>query len=457
MVIQGGKGICFVRGKHITFCYNGWVSKIKNFHELGTTSLRRVALKIAEAGLLAIDTSAIIEKSIVVNDDSIVISGAAFKLSRKGGVYLIGVGKCSSEATLTINRILGEKLSGGIVLDVRVPEGASDSGKIKYYGGTHPFPSEKNVEVAKEIASFLKKLGEDDFVIFIISGGGSTLLCLPNEGNTCVEEETILKDLFSVGATIQEINTIRKHISMARGGWLAEYAYPARSVALIFSDVPGNNLEFIASGPTVRDDTTIKDAAKILEKYKVLESCKLAGCGLIETPKEDKYFERVTNVLAVSNEVALQAMKSEAEKLGFEASIVTDRIEGEAREVGINIIEILHKETKKVCLLYGGETTVTVDKKGRGGRNGELALSALRSVGEGELLMAVASDGRDNGPYAGAIVDLPGRQKAEELNLNIDEYLAGHNDASFFEQTGDYLMTGNTGSNVSDLLIAIKG
>ena len=411
-------------------------------------------MAIAESGLLAIDTKRVIEKNIKVEGDSVVVGGIPFKTDGKGKVCLIGVGKCSAEAALAAEEILGDKLSGGIVLDVREPEQIGT--KVKYYGGTHPFPSEKNTIVAKEIAEFLKKLDENDFVIFIISGGGSTLLCLPSEGNTCIEEEVILKQLFATGATIQEINTIRKHISHARGGCLAKYAYPARSVALIFSDVPGNDMSFIASGPTVKDETTVQDAAKILAKYKILESCKLTGCGLVETPKEDKYFEKVTNILAVSNILALEAMSSEAKNLGFQPKIVTDRIEGEAREVGQNVVETLHKEEKRTCLLYGGETTVTVDKKGRGGRLGELALSALRFVEEGELLAAVASDGRDNCEYAGAVADVSGRKKAEELNLNIEENLSNHNPAPFFEQTGDYIMTGHTGSNVSDLLIAIK-
>lgn len=403
---------------------------------------------------MAIDTGAVIENNVKTDGDSIIAGGVAFKTGEKGRVFLVGVGKCSSEAALAIEKILGDKLAGGIVLDVREPEQIGT--KVKYYGGTHPFPSEKNVEVAKEIADFLKKLDENDFVIFIISGGGSTLLCLPSEGNTCVEEELILKQLFAVGATIEEINTIRKHISHARGGCLAKYSYPARSVALIFSDVPGNDLSFVASGPTVKDETTIVDAANILAKYNVLAACKLTGCGLVETPKEDKYFEKVTNVLAVSNNLALDAMKNEAKKLGFEPKIVTDRIEGEARDVGESIVGALHKEPKRTCLLYGGETTVTVDKHGRGGRNGELALSVLRFVEDGELLAAVASDGRDNCEYAGAIVDLAGWQKAESLGLDIKEHLANHDPAPFFEQTGDYLMTGPTGSNVSDLLIAIK-
>lgn len=428
--------------------------KIQNSTKLEKTELRKSALAIAEAGFAAIDTRAALKKHLRVDGDRVTVGGVRFRVGGQGKLFLIGVGKCSSEAALAIEEIAGEKLSGGIVLDVRTPP--SRGGRVKYYGGTHPFPSEKNTAVAREIADFLKQLTKNDFVIFAISGGGSTLLCLPAEGNTCVEEELILKRLFSVGATIQEINTVRKHISEARGGFLAKYAYPARSVALIFSDVPGNDLGFVASGPTVKDDTTVKDAAEILRKHKILESCKLSGCGLIETPKEDKYFKKVTNVLAVSNTIALEAMRDEAESRRFKAKIVTDRIEGEAREAGEDIVRTLRKEPRRTCLLYGGETTVTVDKKGRGGRNGELALSALRFVEDGELLAAIASDGRDNGEYAGALADTLGRCKSEELKLQIAKHLANHDPAPFFERTGDYLMTGDTGSNVSDLIIALK-
>ena len=160
--------------------------KIKNLNELGTTSIRKTALKIVEAGLLAIDTSLIIEKKIRVDGDSVIIDGVPFRTSLKSKIYLVGIGKCSSEAAFAVENILLDKLSGGIVLDVREPEKIGT--RVKYYCGTHPFPSEKNTSITTEIVEFLKKLDENDLVIFIISGGGSTLLCLPNEGNTCIEE-----------------------------------------------------------------------------------------------------------------------------------------------------------------------------------------------------------------------------------------------------------------------------
>ena len=247
-----------------------------------------------------------------------------------------------------------------------------------------------------------------------------------------------MKRLIAVGATISEINTVRKHLSLLRGGQLLKYSYPARSVSLIFSDVPGNDLGFVASGPTVFDETTVKDAKKILDKYEIWEDCTTLGCGLLETTKDKKYFEKATNVLAVSNMLALKAMHDEAKRLGFEARIVTDRFEGEAREIGQNIVEDINRSPHNSGLLYGGESTVTIDHVGRGGRNCELALSALRFLGNNEGVVALASDGRDNGVYAGAIADKEGKEKADDLKLDIKQYLANHDSALFFEKTGLY-------------------
>ncbi len=431
--------------------------KIKNIHQLGTTPLREMALTIAEAGLSAIDTDSVVRSRIKRDGDSILVGGVPFRAG-SGRIFLFGVGKCSAEAAFAAESVLGDLLSGGIVLDVK--SCGANKGKIKYFKGTHPFPSQANVQATREMVNLLKNLEDRDLVIFIISGGGSTLLCLPidyeNGHDVWAEEEMILKRLFAVGADIYEINTVRKHLSLARGGHLARYVFPARLVSLIFSDVPGNDLSFVASGPTVRDETKIEDARKILEKYEIFENCSRPGCGLIDTPKDEKYFEKVTNILAISNVLALNAMYDEARKHGFKARIVTDRLSGESRDVGKKIVDEIRLEKARTCLLYGGETTVTVDKKGRGGRNGELALSALQYVEKGELVMPVASDGRDNGEYAGAIADFEGREKAERFSLDTEKYLLNHDPAPFFEQTGDYIMTGHTGSNVSDLIIALK-
>ena len=247
---------------------------------------------------------------------------------------------------------------------------------------------------------------------------------------------------------------MRKHISRARGGALAAAAYPAEVVSLIVSDVPGNDIAHIASGPTVLDVSTVADARAILARYDIASS---ANIECIETPKEQKYFERVTNVLFLTNQDALKAMRSEAAERGYAATIVNDRFTGEARDIGRDVVEKLHEAPEKTALLYAGESTVTLGMHpGIGGRNQEMALGALENIRAGELILPFASDGHDNTDYAGAIGDSVTRAHARALNLPIKEYLDSHRAYDFFTATGDALHTGYTGSNVSDLIIAMK-
>lgn len=426
--------------------------KIKNFNELAISDTRKAALEIAEAGLQAIDTDKILHEVVKLNGDLLSVKGEKFPLGNVGRIFVVGIGKCAMEAATALEDIFGNRLYGGIVIDTEVKHNLK---KIKALQGTHPLPSDENVVAARAVIALLKDLKEDDLVIFAISGGGSTLLCLPETG-TCVEEAEVIETLMRAGATIQEINTVRKHLSLARGGYLAKYAYPAQVISLIFSDVPGDNLEFVASGPTLKDHTTVEEAEEILAKYDVLKTCGIEKCGLVETPKEDKYFERVKNILAVSNTIALAAMEEKAKALGFATQICTTCLSGEARDVGIGFAKNLHKAPKKTAFLYGGETTVTVRGHGRGGRNLELALSAMREIKNGELIMTIASDGLDNGPFAGAICDTITKKAINERNFDLEAALDENSEYPLFEEVGHYLMTGDTGSNVSDLVIAVK-
>jgi glycerate-2-kinase len=245
-------------------------------------------------------------------------------------------------------------------------------------------------------------------------------------------------------------------LSLARGGFLAKYVYPAKVIALIFSDVPSNKLEFIASGPTIKDTTTVDDAKNILKKYKVESQIGFNIDFLIETPKQDKYFKNVENILFLSNKEALKAMADYARSLKYRAKIKTDQLKGEAQQIGRQIAFDIKKEKNKTVLIYGGETTVKIIGKGKGGRNQELALSALRFIDNNELVIAFASDGKDNSLVAGAIADIFTKKKAKKLNLDIEKYLANNDSYSFFQKTGDFVKTGDTGSNVSDLIIALK-
>ena len=425
--------------------------KIKNFQQLAVSNLRRTALEIVEAGLEAIDTAKVIQKNVRLEGEKLVVKEEHLSLKNIQRLLVVGVGKCSLEAAQALEKILQKRITDGIVLDVK--PGTLEH--LQVYAGDHPFPTQRNIEVTKKIIDLLSGLTEHDLVIFIISGGGSTLLCQPPD-LTSEDETNILGYLFKAGADIKKINAVRKHLSLARGGYLAQYAYPAKVISLIFSDVPGNNLEFVASGPTIKDKTTIKDAEKVIAEYNIKEHCQLPGVALVETPKDNKYFKKVKNIVIISNEVALKAMQQKAQELGFGAQIRTTNLSGEAREVGPAIAEELKKAAPKTALLYGGETTVTVTKAGKGGRNIELGLSALRFIENGQILIPVASDGRDNTDIAGAVCDMITKEKAQKRGFDLGEYLEENQSYKFFTQLEEHLNTGDTGSNVSDLIVVLK-
>jgi len=426
--------------------------KIKNFDVLAVSELRRVALNIVEEGLSSIDTAKALRNTVRLNGDVLRIEDESYSVKSLKRIFVVAVGKCSLESAVVLENILGDRLSEGVAVDVR-PGGYLK--RINYFRGTHPYPSEENVKAAKEVINLLSKVDQNDLVIFVISGGGSTLLCYP-EDSSYKEESSIVKSLIKAGVTIQEMNTVRKHLSLARGGFLAKYVYPAKAVALIFSDVPGDDIGFIASGPTVKDTTTIDEAAATLAKYDIFGKCSLENCGLIETPKDKKYFENVKNIIVISNSAALSAMENKAKELGFSVKVCDGSLIGEAREMGIKIARELHKLPSHTVLLYGGETTVTVRGSGRGGRNLEMALSAVEEVKENEVILPFASDGRDNGEFAGAICDIITREAIQKNKLDVQETLKENNGYPLFEKVGHYLFTGDTGSNVSDLAIAVK-
>jgi len=421
--------------------------KISNFNELAVNDLRKAGLLMAEAGLQAIDTKEAIKRAVFLRDEDLIIKDLKIPLSGFGRIFMVGVGKCALDATSALKDIFGDRLDGGFAYGIKPEEIPG----IEVLVGDHPFPSDKNAENSEKIRRFLEGLGENDFVIFVVSGGGSALLSDPKDFDAEKEKE-IMKKLFREGADIREINTIRKHISFVRGGNLAKAVYPAKAVSLIFSDVPGDTIEFVASGPTVKDTTTVADAEEVLRKYNI----EIEENGLMETPKDDKYFANVLNILLVSNNVALEAMAKQAEELGFRPEIMNDVMDGEAAEAGKKICETLREEPSQTVLLYGGETVVVVKGDGKGGRNQELALSALRFVKDDELILTLASDGRDNTEAAGAICDIISKTRAAEKGLDPEEYLERNDSFNFFERTRDQIITGPTGSNVADLVIAIK-
>lgn len=421
--------------------------KIKNFEQLAQSDVRKKALKIAEAGLEAIDTSKAVADAVSIKSGELFVKHQKFSLHDYKNIYVVAIGKCANEAARVLEQVLGDRIADGIAFDLK----KSKFKKLKSYAGKHPYPAQMNVDITEEIIKLLKPTTERDLVIFIVSGGGSTLLCSPDK-MFCQDEVKILQALFKAGANIKEINTVRKHISRARGGQLAKYAYPSRVVSLIFSDIPGNDLTMVASGPTYLDATTIEDAEAVLSKYQVLKKCSLDHCGLIETPKQKKYFENVTNILLVSDELALHAMAAEAQGLGFRVRLKPGDLKDDILLQAPKVLTELNEMKPSTVLLYSGETTMTkFNARGGGGRNLELALATVRRLRDNELVLTLASDGEDNSDLAGAIADQNTFHKLQKLG-DVGEQPA----YGLFKQTGDYILTGKTGSNISDLLIALK-
>ncbi|MDP2652227.1 MAG: DUF4147 domain-containing protein [bacterium] len=426
---------------------------IQNFDALAESELRRDALAIAEAGYEAINVGNVLRRKLLIQNDALQIDGHSVSINLQNRkIFFVGIGKCAFAATEAIEKLLGDRLTGGIAFDV-LPTKPMFA-KIETFIGTHPLPSEENVRATARIFELLANRTTEDLVIMLISGGGSTLLCSPEAPMTPDDESELFKKLTASGATIQDMNTVRKHTSRARGGGLARAAYPAEVIALIVSDVPGNDVEFISSGPTVLDPSTVADAEAVLARYAITPA---ANITFIETLKEEKYFERVTNVLFLTSREALMAMRDEAVRRGYAAEIVDEHFTGEARDIGRTVIEKLHTAKPKTVFLYAGESTVTLGgSSGVGGRNQEMVLAALEGILPDEIILPFASDGHDNTDFAGAIGDELSHTHALAKNLSVSEYLNAHHSYDFFSTTGDALRTGYTGSNVSDLIIALK-
>lgn len=346
--------------------------------------------------------------------------------------------------------------------------------KIDINEAGHPVPDENGVAATRKIINLIRELDEETLLLCLISGGGSALLVSPCEGILINEKQKVTELLLKAGANIEELNTVRKHISNVKGGRLAKLAYPAKIISLIISDVIGDRLDTIASGPTSPDLTTYQDAYKVIQNYglnelipaSVLAHIQKGVQGLItETPKMgDRVFSHVLNIIIGSNKKALEAARAEAEKLLYKAEIVTSEISGEARDVGIWLAnkakEIKNSKgtNRSICFISGGETTVTVKGNGTGGRNMELALSfAIKIEGvDGITLLSAGTDGTD-GPTdaAGAIVDGATITRAKARGLNPDNYLENNDSYTFFKETGDLFVTGPTGTNVMDIQIVV--
>ncbi len=426
--------------------------RVQNLAQLAITPLRRIALEALEEGLTAVLPEQALARSVRDDGGILLIDGAvAADMGRWRKMVFLAVGKCAYRATAAFAALVGREPDVGVVVGVGKPNVALPSW-ARVYAGTHPFPSAANREGARAMLEALEGLGAEDGVVAVVSGGASVLLC-GDGARQCEAEARITQALFAAGATIQELNTVRKHLSPLRGGGLAQAAHPAQVVALVFSDVPGDDLATIASGPFVRDTTTKDDARRILERYAV----PLPDAELRETPKDEACFARVAHFLVATNQHALSAMRERLQEHRIASDICDRCLSGEARRVGANLARLLNDAPARSGFLYGGETTVTVRGTGEGGRNQEVVLSALAAgVPAGSLVLSCASDGWDNGPQAGAIADEETLRHIRERGLSVEEALRENNSAAFFRASGDAIVTGPTGANIADLLLALR-
>ncbi len=427
-------------------------------------------MAVLAAALKAVDPAQAVRNCVRRQDSRLEVGDNAYDLDSFKRILVVGAGKASGPMAQALEEILGDRLEGGVV---NVKEGyAVDTQRIELIEAAHPVPDESGLRGTQRILQLAADAGEEDLVFCLISGGGSALMELP-AGNISLDDLQQLTDLLlRSGATINEVNTIRKHISKVKGGGLARAAAPATLIALILSDVVGNPLDFIASGPTVADTTTFQDAWNLLGKFNLQDAIPQSvrtqlehglNQSIPETPKKgDPIFARTASVLVGSNEIAARAALDAAMELGYNALLVTTWVEGEAREVakvmaGVAKGLIRHHSPlpPPACLIFGGETTVTVHGEGKGGRSQEMALAASLALDSWEdvAVMAVGTDGTD-GPTdaAGGIADGTVAARARALNLDPLAYLDRNDSYHFLRQTDALLVTGPTNTNVNDLI-----
>jgi glycerate 2-kinase len=447
---------------------------IKNGYTPYIRKCRAIALECIEQAIGAVDPVQLMKKKISVQKNQIQIDNFHLDLGKFNHVYVVGGGKAGGKMAQAIEEFLGEHLTAGLV---NVPFGAKQKTNIiKINEASHPIPNETGVDGTYRMMTLAGQAGENDLVVCLISGGGSSLMTLPRDCISLKDQQALTGMLLKSGAAITEVNSVRKHLSGFKGGWLAKKAFPATVLNIVLSDVMGDPLDSIASGPTVPDSSTFADAKKILEKYglwsNVPESIRVTISkgleGLIpETPKpDDLVFQKAHNVVIGNNRDASQAAINCLQYSGFNTIFLGDILEGEAAKAGEALAKFASgffvcnlSASKRVGIVAGGETTVTVTGKGVGGRNQELALSAALNLKESDecVFASFSTDGVD-GPTdaAGAIVDGYTLVRAERLGLNPKNYLECNDSYNFFSKLGDLIHTGATGTNVNDISVIVR-
>ncbi len=429
------------------------------------------------AGVAAVNPRTAVRQHIVRQGATLHIAGVRYDLQCYAHVYVLGAGKAGATMAQGLADVLGAYLTAG---DVVVPYGhGAPVARVTMHEAAHPVPDQAGVQGAAALGQRAQQAGADDLVVCLLSGGGSALLPAPSVGITLAEKQQVTSHLLACGASIDEINTIRKHLSQLKGGQLARLVAPATLVTLVLSDVVGDRLDVIASGPTVADPTTYRDCAEIVQRYALLDRLpahvrrhlQRGQAGEIpETPKaDDPALTRCQTVLIGNNHLALAAACTEAEARGYHTLRLSSMVQGEAREVA-RVLAAIAREIRQygtplrppACVLLGGETTVTLlaEGNGCGGRNQELALAAALDIAglEQVVVLSGGTDGADGPtPAAGAIADGATVARARALGLQPATFLQRHDAYHVFHALNDGLITGPTGTNVMDMYLLLVG
>lgn len=440
-----------------------------------TTALRRHAVQILGAAVAAADPLVAVHRTMRRDGDRLIIAGRVYDLAASTSLLVVGAGKASVRMAAALESVLGDRITAGVVTTKYGYVGPLRTVELVEAG--HPLPDQAGLTAARRIVDIVRQAGAGDLVVVLISGGGSALLPMPADGISLAEKIATTDLLLRSGATINEVNTVRKHLSRIKGGWLARHASPATVVTLILSDVLGNPLDVIASGPTVPDPTTFGDALAVVDRFDLRERLPAAARRYLEqgatgevpeTPKPgDPAFACAQTAVIGDITGAAAAAVERAQALGYHVDLRDTDAQGEAREVGARFGQTI-RETRAAmtealrptCVVMGGETTVTVRGRGRGGRNQELALGAAGGLAglPQTLVAAFGTDGTD-GPTdaAGAVVDGTTLARAKARGLDQARALADNDAYALFEALDDLIVSGPTNTNVNDLWLGLIG
>ena len=423
---------------------------IQNFKELATTDKKKDCLEILEAGLQAADPQNIIPK--YVSSNRIKINDKVFNIGKFSNIYTVAFGKAGDSMTRALNAIV--PIKSGIIV---IPKGSKSKikgKKFQIFNSRHPQPDKTSVKAAKEVMKFIQNKRRDELIIFLVSGGGSSLLAMPDE-ITLDDKVHVTKVLLKTGVSIQEFNCIRKHLSKIKGGKLIQNM-KCQGVSLVMSDVEGDDLSSIASGTTYMDDTTYADALEIIDKYKIrwkmpTEVLQILEKGLNEKTDDIPKKSQIENYIIANNMDCLEAMQKKAEEIGYK--VYTMQIFGNIKEVVPKILENI-SDNQNTCLIFGGETTVRVLGKGIGGRNQELVLRILKNTQKSKkmIIASMGTDGIDgNSKFAGAITE------NIKVDLNVmKEFLKNSDSGRFFQKQKGNIITDFTHTNLMDIGVILR-